>query len=658
MDAPVVPAGNEVEFLSDSTMSEDVGYAVRDAVRNVYKSRVDKSRERKRVTEGQIFQSDEEIEVKEAPKVARGSRGKFRTPGMSASPRKPILGEADDSYDRALAGSVDDATDDGQSAAPVVPRVDIEALDAEGMREHARLNNKMVFYVCRTSGNLQGRNIKRLKDASRSLKQMVDVLSERTESEEAKRLSRENKVLRRRIEDLQEDVKAWKREAVEKGVQVRKARETANSQPPMQDWQEVVTVAVEKMGSALLNSVGGIINARFENIEDRLLPKMIVRPPLAGDKKAATSDPAESKRALVSNVATVSCEPASSVVDTAAAVPPLGMEWAQLPTGDPGRDPLGTELASWSVVARRQKKKPDKTPVAVAGHTPVSKPRPKLPAPPRSAAVVITLQPGAAEKGEDYRSVLAKVRERVSLADCGITELSLRSTATGSKIIEIPGPQGDERANSLACKVQEAVGDLATVARPTKMADIRVIEIDDSVLREEIVEATAIKGGCQPTQIKAGEIRPYGRGTGSLFMSLPVAAARVLVEDGRVRVGWSSARVQALEARPLRCFKCMGVGHTRPLCPSTTDRSTQCYRCGEAGHKAANCAAITPRCAVCSESGKPADHVMGGISCKPPPPAKTTVKSRGASTPAVVRKRRSEVVEGDGHGSEGDNMEL
>ncbi|XP_063838173.1 uncharacterized protein LOC135087304 [Ostrinia nubilalis] len=76
-------------------------------------------------------------------------------------------------------------------------------------------------------------------------------------------------------------------------------------------------------------------------------------------------------------------------------------------------------------------------------------------------------------------------------------------------------------------------------------------------------------------------------------------------------------RVQILETRPMRYFKCMGLGHARQLCPSQTDRSELCFRCSSTGHKAAECTADA-RCAVCDENGRDANHHMGGRNFNPP----------------------------------------
>ncbi|XP_053989833.1 uncharacterized protein LOC128882277 [Hylaeus volcanicus] len=112
---------------------------------------------------------------------------------------------------------------------------------------------------------------------------------------------------------------------------------------------------------------------------------------------------------------------------------------------------------------------------------------------------------------------------------------------------------------------------------------------------------------------------------------------RALLAAGRLLVGWSSARVEALPARALRCFRCLELGHVRQKCPLEADRGDRCYRCAGAGQRARECTAPM-RCPVCADLGRPADHRLGAKKCAPPPPkqgrrALVTTPSSGESTP-------------------------
>lgn len=79
-----------------------------------------------------------------------------------------------------------------------------------------------------------------------------------------------------------------------------------------------------------------------------------------------------------------------------------------------------------------------------------------------------------------------------------------------------------------------------------------------------------------------------------------------------VLVGWTSARIVALAQRPLRCYKCMAIGHTRPMYPFTKERGETCLRCGEEEHRIGACTKTEFCCSVCADAGRRTNHLMGG----------------------------------------------
>jgi len=95
-----------------------------------------------------------------------------------------------------------------------------------------------------------------------------------------------------------------------------------------------------------------------------------------------------------------------------------------------------------------------------------------------------------------------------------------------------------------------------------------------------------------------------------------VAAAKKVAAAGRLTVGWVSARVKVLTPRPLRCYRCLELEHTRSRCTAPIERGDRCYRCGVADHKAGSCAGEVRR-PLCSDLGRPAGHRLGAKSCAP-----------------------------------------
>ncbi|XP_063895654.1 uncharacterized protein LOC135118256 [Helicoverpa armigera] len=239
---------------------------------------------------------------------------------------------------------------------------------------------------------------------------------------------------------------------------------------------------------------------------------------------------------------------------------------------------------------------------------------------PKTAAVVVTLQPDAVKRGVSYRDVLAQAKEAVNLQELGIASgLRLRVTATGARMLEVPGAASGPAADALAERLRASISaDDARVSRPHKCADLRIMGLDDSVTAEEVVAAVARMGGCSADEVKAGTIRPDFRGTCTITVSCPVTAAKRIVDGRRLLVGWVSAQVKLLDPRPL---------------------SALCFRCGQPGHKAVACSAA-PHCTACAAAGKPAEHRAGSKSCAPP--AKT--KSKGKGRPSVAATTTTSAV--------------
>nr|XP_034190727.1 uncharacterized protein LOC117609010 [Osmia lignaria] len=175
--------------------------------------------------------------------------------------------------------------------------------------------------------------------------------------------------------------------------------------------------------------------------------------------------------------------------------------------------------------------------------------------PPKKAAVTLTLAP---EAKATYAEVMATARKKVDLKTIGITEIRRRRAVTGGLVLEIRGEERTERAAALVGRLQEVFGGTEVrVSRPMKMGEMRLSGLDDSVSPVEVAAALAAVGGCGPADVEVGEIRISPARLGTVWAKCPLTALSNIAASGRILVGWSSARVEALPVRPLQCFRCL-----------------------------------------------------------------------------------------------------
>ncbi|XP_032687207.1 uncharacterized protein LOC116851664 [Odontomachus brunneus] len=113
---------------------------------------------------------------------------------------------------------------------------------------------------------------------------------------------------------------------------------------------------------------------------------------------------------------------------------------------------------------------------------------------------------------------MRRARRHINLGELRIGEIRTRRAATGTLLLEIPGPEGATRADALAGRMSALFADNQDVriARPEKKADIRVRDLDEPIAVVDVVSAVATVGGCGPDEIRAGAICPEADRFGTL----------------------------------------------------------------------------------------------------------------------------------------------
>lgn len=163
--------------------------------------------------------------------------------------------------------------------------------------------------------------------------------------------------------------------------------------------------------------------------------------------------------------------------------------------------------------------------------------------PPKSSAVMITGQ------GEEfsYADALKKAREKISLKDLHIDRTKVRRAANGGMLIEVMGPDSARKALELKEKLSEVLENEAQITRPVVRGEIRLIGLDASTTSVEVRDVVTGCGGCLAEDIRVGMICPMANGLFTVWVQCPLSAAVKIANMGKVRIGWTSARVDLFQ---------------------------------------------------------------------------------------------------------------
>ncbi|KAF6197302.1 hypothetical protein GE061_020340 [Apolygus lucorum] len=226
-----------------------------------------------------------------------------------------------------------------------------------------------------------------------------------------------------------------------------------------------------------------------------------------------------------------------------------------------------------------------------------------------SRAIVIT---GTAD-GED---VMKKLSAGVNPKDLGLEIASSRSIRGGGVVIEVKGSvdlknlMENEKVKDMGLTIKEA---------PSKRPRILIHGVPSSLEAGEL-EKEFWEDNCQDIgdADKADGFKPIhkagpkSQSETKWVVQVSQAVRRVLIQEGRVRLGWLVCRVVD-HISVSRCYKCHKFGHVARGC----GRDEICGWCAEKGHGYRDCTKRSqPACCTnCQDAGRPKEHDAGSLEC-------------------------------------------
>ncbi|XP_052750766.1 uncharacterized protein LOC128200669 [Galleria mellonella] len=291
--------------------------------------------------------------------------------------------------------------------------------------------------VVKKAGNLKGTTIRTLKEGLAGITQVVDTLEGALFPTSVSPLVSKN--LR-----LEQEVEYLRRQLAEARAAKPAAKPAANAGISA-DVVPVVGSEASAFRAQIMRDVGGIVRQMVGTLMKEVKEMISALPSTEKVSSASASETgrAKKKKAKKTPVTPAPSGQPESVATTSA------------------QPPVQATASSWATVVKGKRGKtvsvPEGQPVAVnppvtkAGSAPSKKakktsaPSPSKLKPPRSAAVIITLDPEAEREGVAYANVLAEAKRRIDLRALGIEDMRFRTAITGGKVLEVPGADGARR---------------------------------------------------------------------------------------------------------------------------------------------------------------------------------------------------------------------